>query len=220
MIREQQKSGPVSMTHRLSERLSHPIWVSRRICFLIYRISLILLILLVSVIGLIPLRVAIATHQAPEPQAILTLGGQPEREPFTAAFAQMYPNLDIWISSGNHPSQIRKIFQRASISQHRLHLDYRATDTVTNFTTLVRDFQECHIQHVYLITSRYHMPRASAIATLVLGSQGITFTPISVFSKNDSEPVLDTIRDSGRSLLWIFTGKTGSSLKSHPKRSI
>ncbi|NEQ26943.1 MAG: YdcF family protein, partial [Microcoleus sp. SIO2G3] len=82
----------------------------------------------------------------------------------------------------------------------------------TNFTSLVKDFKTQNIQHLYLITSDFHMLRAKAIATLVLGSQGITFTPISIPSNDPQESLVRILRDSGRSVLWIFTGRTGASL--------
>ncbi len=163
-------------------------------------------------LSIIPIRIAIASYQAPHPQAIFTLGGGPEREKFTAEFTQNHPNLDIWVSSGILPAQAFAIFQVVDIPTNRIHLDYRAVDTVTNFTTLVNDFQHRHIQHIYLITSDFHLPRAKIIATLVLGSQGITFTPISIPTQRPRESILRIIRDSGRCLLWIISGRTGASL--------
>lgn len=173
-------------------------------------LSLVGLLILLSVI---PVRLAIALHQAPEPQAILTLGGATEREVFTAQFAQRYPSLDVWISTGSPASNIRGYFQTAGVADDRLHLDYRAVDTVTNFTTLVSDFQQRGIQHIFLITSDFHMPRASVIATVVLGSRGIAFTPVRVYSGNPRESTLRILRDSGRALLWLVTGRTGASLR-------
>jgi uncharacterized SAM-binding protein YcdF (DUF218 family) len=160
----------------------------------------------------IPTRLAIAYYQAPQPQAILTLGAWIDREEFAAKLAQWYPSLNIWVSSGSPPDTVRKIFQIAGIPSNRLHLDYRAVDTVTNFTTLVPDFKRRQLQHLYLITSDSHMPRAKAIATLILGSQGIVFTPVSVLSNQPPESWQRILRDSGRALLWIFTGHTGASL--------
>lgn len=171
---------------------------------------------LLVVLGFIPIRIAIASHQAPYPQAILTLGGSIEREQFTAEFALKNPHLDIWVSSGTPPSQALPIFQEASIPTERIHLDYRAADTVTNFTTLVHDFQNRRIRHIFLITSDFHLPRAKTIATLVLGSQGITFTPISIASEQPRESIFRIVRDGGRSLLWIISGRTGASL--NPRR--
>jgi uncharacterized SAM-binding protein YcdF (DUF218 family) len=169
---------------------------------------------LLVVISIIPIRIAIASYQAPKPQAILTLGGGIEREKFTAEFAQKHLDLDIWVSSGIPPKYALTIFNNAGVSTNRLHLDYRATDTVTNFISLVKDFHQLHIQHIYLITSDFHLPRSKAIATLVLGSQGITFTPVAIPSEKPKESIVRIVRDSGRSLLWIVSGRTGASLES------
>ncbi|GAB4171717.1 MAG: YdcF family protein [Coleofasciculaceae cyanobacterium] len=181
----------------------------KRDCFLLL-LSCVLLLLL----SIIPVRLAIASYQAPNPQAILTLGGSPDREEFTAQFAQYYPSLDIWVSSGIAPEKARAVFRLSGIPDSRVHLDYRAVDTVTNFTSLVADFKRLHIQHVFLITSDFHMPRSQAIATIVFGSQGITFTPVSIPSQTSVEPEsqLHILRDVGRSLLWLVTGRTGASL--------
>ncbi|MBE9224266.1 YdcF family protein [Phormidium sp. LEGE 05292] len=170
---------------------------------------------LVVLISWIPVRIAIAKIQAPQPQAILTLGSWLDREYFTAQFATKHPNIDIWVSSGTPPEFASQIFRAFSIPESRVHLDYRAVDTITNFTTLIDDFKSRKIQHLYLITSEYHITRAKAIATLILGSQGIIFTPISVPSDEPSESWFRILRDIGRSLLWIFTGRTGASLNSH-----
>ncbi|MBD2292362.1 YdcF family protein [Anabaena sphaerica FACHB-251] len=168
--------------------------------------------------SIIPIRIAIASYYAPHPQAILTLGGGTERETFTAEFAQEHSHLDIWVSSGTPQAEALAIFGNVSIPTERIHLDYRAVDTVTNFTTLVHDFQKRHIQHIYLITSDFHIPRAKTIATIVLGSQGITFTPISIPSEQPRESIVRIVRDGGRSLLWIVSGRTGASLnpRFHP----
>ena len=171
-------------------------------------------------LSIIPLRLAIAYCQSPDPQAILTLGGDVEREHFTAQFAQKHPQLNIWVSSGMPPEQASAVLKQANIPNSRFHLDYRAVDTVTNFTTLVADFQQHGIQHIYLITSDYHMPRAKTIATIVLGSQGIAFTPISIPSKQPRESIFRIARDGGRSLLWIVSGRTGASFNPHFRRPL
>jgi uncharacterized SAM-binding protein YcdF (DUF218 family) len=165
-------------------------------------------------VGYIPLRLIIATIQAPEPQAILTLGGATTREEFTAEFAQTHPDLKIWISSGLSEEDTSEIFQRAGVTFNRVQQDRRATDTVTNFTTMVNRLEQQRIQHIYLITSSSHMPRASAIATLVLGSRGIRFTPVNVPSQTEAESPLRIGRDIARSVLWLFTGQTGAGLRS------
>ncbi|MBF2047947.1 MAG: YdcF family protein [Elainella sp. C42_A2020_010] len=143
----------------------------------------------------------------------LVLGGGTGREEAAAQLAQHYPSLMIWVSSGRSPQDIYAIFQSASVSTTRLHLDYRATDTVTNFTTLVPELKQHQIQHVFLVTSDFHMPRAQAIATVVLGSQGIAFTPVAVGTTEPREPVIQIARDVCRSIVWLLTGRTGASLR-------
>lgn len=171
-------------------------------------------VLILVLLSIIPVRLAIATTLTPVPQAILTLGGGADREQFTAQFAQLHPSLEIWVSSGIPPDDAREIFRAAGISNTRVHIDRRAVDTVTNFTSLVKDFKERHFHHLYIITSDFHMARAEAIATFVLGSQGIAFTPVAIPTNQPTESWLHILRDSGRSLVWILTGRTGASLKS------
>lgn len=168
--------------------------------------------LILSLLSIIPIRLAIAHWQCPFPQAILTLGGGEVREKFTAQFAKIDPSLEIWVSSGIPIEQARPIFRAAGIPDERVHFDRRAVDTVTNFTSLVKDLKNQKIHHTYLITSDFHMPRARAIATIVLGSQGITFTPISIPSARSPESKLEIARDASRAVIWLITGRTGSTL--------
>jgi uncharacterized SAM-binding protein YcdF (DUF218 family) len=172
--------------------------------------------LILLVFGIIPVRLVFAFYQAPHPQAILTLGGGIDREKFAAQFAQAHPSLEIWVSTGTEPVKARAIFRNAGIPDTRVHLDRRAIDTVTNFTSLVADFKNQDIQHIYLITSDFHMPRAKAIATVVLGIWGIAFTPISIPSNYPPESWLRILRDTTRALFWVITGHTGASL--NPER--
>lgn len=172
--------------------------------------------LLISLISYIPIRLAAVHVQHPYPEAILTLGGGIDRELYTAEFAQTHSDLDIWVSTGIPIQQAHDIFQAAQIGHDRLHLDRRAIDTVTNFTSLVEDFKLQGIRHLFLITSDFHMSRAQAIAFFVLGSQGIAYTPVVVPSSRSKESVLKVVRDVGRSLLWLTTGRTAASL--HPQR--
>jgi len=178
-----------------------------------FRLLLLLIITIFSSIFVaIFLNLAIAKYQMPLPQAILTLGGGHQREVFTAEFARWQPQLPIWVSTGSREIRAREIFHSAGVDNRRIYLDRRATDTVTNFTTLVRDFKQQNIKHIYLITSDFHLPRAKAIAFMVLGSQGITYTPISLATNRKPEPIIKIIRDVTRSYFWIMTKRTGSSL--------
>jgi uncharacterized SAM-binding protein YcdF (DUF218 family) len=147
-----------------------------------------------------------------QPQAVLVLGGALEREVFAAKFAREHPDLPIWVSSGSNPEYSEWVFEEAGIAADRVHRDYQAVDTVTNFTTLVSEFKARGIDSVYLITSDYHMRRAVVIGEIVLGSQGIDFRPVEVASERSPESLNKAIRDGARAVLWVVTGQTGNSL--------
>ncbi len=178
-------------------------------------ILLLLIGFFLTILISIPFRIAIARLQEAQPQAILVLGGDQHRERFAAKLAQQYTTLPIWISSGSNDKLLEEIFTSASVDLNRVSIDRRAEDTVTNFTSLVKDFKKQKIRHLYLITSDYHMLRASSIGTLVLGSKGIAFTTISVPGKQPQESQLRVLRDTARALVWIVTGYTGVSFKKH-----
>ncbi|MBW3584553.1 MAG: YdcF family protein [Cyanobacteria bacterium 0813] len=146
-----------------------------------------------------------------KPQALLVLGGAIEREVFAAQFALDHPELPIWVSSGSNPEFAEWVFSEAGIDPDRVHLDYRAVDTVTNFTTLVDELKAQGIESVYLITSDDHMRRAQIIGEIVLGSRGISFKPVAVPSGRTPEPVQKAVRDGARAILWLTTGYTGAN---------
>ncbi|MGB3262701.1 MAG: YdcF family protein [Microcoleus sp.] len=146
-----------------------------------------------------------------KPQALLVLGGATEREVFAAKFAQKHPELPIWVSSGSNPEFAEWVFSEAGIKPDRLHLDYRAVDTVTNFTTLVDELKGRGIESIYLITSDDHMRRAQIIGEIVLGSRGISFKPVAVPSGRTPEPIEKAVRDGARAILWLTTGYTGAN---------
>lgn len=153
-------------------------------------------------------------QQSLEPEAILVLGGHENRERFAAKLAARHPDLPIWVSSGSPEHYAERIFSRAGIAPQRLHLDYRAKDTVTNFTTLVSELKARGIDSVYLVTSDNHMRRACLIGELVFGTHGIAIKPIAVPAQEPPESLEKCIRDGARAFLWLFTGSTGEKWRS------
>jgi uncharacterized SAM-binding protein YcdF (DUF218 family) len=150
------------------------------------------------------------------PQAVLVLGGATEREKFAAQFAREHPQLPIWISSGAPQEYSEWVFSEAGIERSRLNLDYRAVDTLTNFTSLADDLKGQGITSVYLITSAYHMRRSRLIGEIVLGSRGIHLRPVEIPSEQSPESLSKALRDGGRALVWVTTGYTGAELHQQP----
>lgn len=155
--------------------------------------------------------------QTNPPEAVLVLGGAKEREEFAAEFAKQHPDLPIWISSGSNPEFSEWVFGEAGISPNRIHRDYEAVDTVTNFTTLVDDFKAQGIDSIYLITSDDHMRRAWVIGEIVMGSRGIGIKTVAVPSGRSPESLDKVVRDAARSILWVVTGDTGIELARYLK---
>ncbi|GAB4365028.1 MAG: hypothetical protein Kow00121_01240 [Elainellaceae cyanobacterium] len=142
------------------------------------------------------------------------LEGSTDRIRFAAQFSKAHPQLPIWVSGNPKGLSLNQsIFQEAGVSNQQVHYEFCAIDTVTNFTCNVNTFVMQKIQHIYVITSDYHMPRSLSIAAFVMGSQGIFVTPVPVATGQRSESPLRIARDCLRSIAWILTGRTGRSFR-------
>ena len=153
-----------------------------------------------------------------KPDGILVLGGEPEREKFAAQFARQHPDLPIWVSGGSPKAYALRVFAKAGIDRDRLHLDYQAVDTLTNFTSLADELRGLGIQNVYLITSEDHMLRARTVGEIVFGSRGILIQPITIPTERSPEPLRKTFRDAGRAILWLTTGYPGKAIEQSSNR--
>jgi uncharacterized SAM-binding protein YcdF (DUF218 family) len=169
-------------------------------------------------LAIIPVNIAVAKRQQPNPQAIFVLGSDLRRSELGIELWKKHPEMNLWVSDS--PAVIakqQKFFTEKAFPRERLRLDGTSTDTVTNFTTMVDQFQSAQIKHVYLVTSAAHMDRSVAIASVVLGSRGIVVTPVPLPDKDKipwfyQESWKRTWRDRARAILWVFTGKTGASM--------
>ena len=157
------------------------------------------------VFGLPSLPQGINSPKANTPQAILVLGGSPTREKFAAKFAHQHPQLPIFVSSGSPEEYAQYVFDQEGIARDRVHLDYQAVDTVSNFTIMVKELEKRQINNIYLVTSDYHMSRALVIGKIVLGSRGIQIQPVTIPSKFEPESPVKSLRDGLRSVFWLMT---------------
>ncbi len=155
-----------------------------------------------------------------EPEAIFVLGGGITREPVGAKLAKKYPNLPIWVSGGTPQDYAKGVFGKESVNLKRLQLDYRATDTLTNFTSMVDKLQASGVKSVYLVTSDYHMNRSRLVGEIIFGSRGIAVKPVSVKSDRPDESWIKVTVDGARAFLWLATGRTGARWSKEYKRSL
>ncbi len=142
------------------------------------------------------------------PQLILVLGGDVDREHVGARLA-MELGLPLVVSGGSNPEHASWLIESSGINPDSATLDYRAKDTLTNFTSLVDDFLDQGVDHALLITSEDHLSRAMAVGWVVAGSRGIHLTGISVpcvpLCKRES--LQKKFFDLSRSWFWVGTGK-------------
>jgi uncharacterized SAM-binding protein YcdF (DUF218 family) len=140
---------------------------------------------------------------------ILVLGGDKDRELVAADLASR-DGLPVVVSGGSNPEYAHWIFEeREGLPSRQVQLDYRARDTLSNFTSLVDDLQKARIRHALLVTSSDHMDRALLVGRIVAGSRGIHLTPVAV--PCGQLCVRESRRkiwgDGLRAGLWVISGR-------------
>ncbi len=142
------------------------------------------------------------------PQLILVLGGDVDREHAGIGLANAL-SLPLVVSGGSNPEHAEWLIKKAGIPPDLVKLDYRAQDTLGNFTSAVDDLSLRGIHHVLLVTSEDHLARAMSVGQVVAGSRGIRLTGISVPCSAEcvEEGKRKLFFDSIRAMVWVITGK-------------
>ncbi len=147
-----------------------------------------------------------------EPQIILVLGGDIDREVAGIKIAKEL-NIPLIVSSGSNSQYSDWLIKEGGISVDLVKRDYRAKDTLTNFTSIIDDLKEEEINHILLITSKYHIDRAKLVGEIIASSRGIRLTSLSIPCKSfclvkaQKESVKKKNIDFLRSIIWVMTGK-------------
>jgi uncharacterized SAM-binding protein YcdF (DUF218 family) len=113
------------------------------------------------------------------------------------------------VSGGSNPEYAHWLFANEGLRRSQFQLDYRAHDTLTNFTSLVDELRRARVRHVLLVTSSDHMARALLIGRIVAGSRGIRLTPVEVPCGRLCHPEgpKKVWGDGFRALVWVLTGR-------------
>tara|TARA_B100001094_G_scaffold140414_1_gene136094 strand:+ start:156 stop:731 length:576 start_codon:yes stop_codon:yes gene_type:complete len=155
---------------------------------------------------LAPYRRALFDRSAP--QLVLVLGGDVDRERVGARLAREL-ELPLLVSGGSNPEYATWLIQEEGLESERVELDYRAQDTLGNFTSLVDQLRDRQVKHLLLVTSADHLARSMAVGQVVAGSRGIHITgvPVACEPRCVSESTVKKWRDWIRAVAWVATGQ-------------
>ncbi len=166
------------------------------------------LLVLLAAGGLLWLSRGLLLPTPPRPQLILVLGGDVARERAAGELARR-DGLPLLVSGGSNPEYATWQFGQQGLGAGRVQLDYRAHDTLTNFTSVVDELKRAKVRHVLLVTSSDHMERALLVGRIVAGSRGIQLTPVAVPCGDQchSEGRRKVWGDGARAALWVLSGR-------------
>ncbi|NET09793.1 MAG: YdcF family protein [Merismopedia sp. SIO2A8] len=170
------------------------------------------LLLLLAIISLWLAMVLSQLHRhAQQPaDAVLVLGGSIRREMYMADSVANGMNVPILISKGAQPPCTRILFERVSAPLTNVWLETCAQSTFDNYRYSVPVLTQWGSQHVQVVTSATHLPRAKWLAMIILGSHGIWVDMMLVdeigVPGNVETPIKMTL-DVVRSLLWAVVSQ-------------
>ncbi len=154
-------------------------------------------------------------------QLIFVLGGDIDREHVGTKLAYEL-DLPILISGGSNPEYANWILKKAGIPYNKARLDYRAKDTLENFTSLIDELSEQNLNHILLITSEDHLRRAMLIGNIIAGSRGIHLSSIGISCEPrcKKETIKKQIFDLARAIIWVCSGEDLKKLHRKSKEII
>jgi uncharacterized SAM-binding protein YcdF (DUF218 family) len=136
---------------------------------------------------------------------VIELGGNISRLPHACRVALTYQGANLIISSEGGAQQCLQIALDAGLPRERIHLDYQAWDTVTNFTKTVALVKRFGTTDLHVVTDGFHMRRSIGIALIVYAMTGIR-CHAKPSSSGAPEPWHLTCADWLRALVWRLTG--------------
>jgi uncharacterized SAM-binding protein YcdF (DUF218 family) len=136
---------------------------------------------------------------------VIELGGNISRLPHACRVALALPDAQLIISSEGGAQQCLQTALDAGLPRERIHLDYQAWDTVTNFTKTAALVKSLGTTDLHVVTDGFHMRRSIGIALIVYAMTGIR-CHAEPSSNGDPEPWCLTSEDWLRALVWRLTG--------------
>ena len=147
----------------------------------------------------------LSRHAQQPADTLLVLGGSIRREIYIAESVAQGSRLPILISQGSKPPCIRILFERVAAPLDDVWLENCADSTFDNYRYSLPILQQWGAQHIQVVTSQTHLPRAKWLAQIILGSHGI-WVDMTIVDEigvpANVETPLKTVLDVVRSLGW------------------
>ncbi|RZM81932.1 YdcF family protein [Leptolyngbya iicbica] len=146
-------------------------------------------------------------HARQPADAVLVLGGSIRREIVVADAVAQGNSLPVLISHGAKPPCTRLVFERVAAPIDQVWLETCAESTFDNYRYSLPTLKQWGVQHVVVVTSPTHLPRAEWLARILLSSHGIWVEMQLVEEIGipaNVEAPLKTMLDVGRSLAWAI----------------
>lgn len=141
-------------------------------------------------------------------KVILELGGNIARMDKAIELMQANPGAWLIVSSEGDPVACMQKLKDAGVDPARTMLDYKAWDTVTNFTNTKPLVESLKPDELMVVTDGFHMLRAMTIARLVYRGASFRITPHPSSPKDHDESKKLVLLDASRALLFSLTGQT------------
>lgn len=139
------------------------------------------------------------------PRVILHLGGNTARVYKTLSLALTFPQATIVVSSEADPVFMIDQFRQAGVLD-RVVFNFKAWDTLTNFTDTLRIVRDLGATQVFVVTEPFHMRRAMMLARVIYWLEGIKpiAAPTSTLSSH-RDPIIRLVKDFFRVWVWKWT---------------
>jgi vancomycin permeability regulator SanA len=139
---------------------------------------------------------------------IIHLGGSVHRLNKAIEAYRHNPGAFIIISSEGGTQQCLDKLNVAGIPDTDYIFDFNAWDTVTNFTATFNYIRKRGTKTLFVVTDKFHMPRAMAIANIVYLFTGVKLIPCESLEGDLSRVETGTLVRSSivRAALWKFFG--------------
>ena len=139
--------------------------------------------------------------------AMLVLGGTPNRERYAAELAKQHPDWKILISGGSEDPCIWLMFDKARAPKDNVWMERCSKNTLENLMYSTPILRSWHVHHVLLISDLPQAQRSFPMTRVCLGAHGMWCNRILVPGSGGEPLRRPPWMDIALSVLWAMAGQ-------------